>query len=112
VDGVLKEMTQAKADVLRVLERPEVPLHNNTSASHIREYVTKRKVSGGTRSAARRRSRDTFASLKKTCRALGVNFWSYLSDRVRRSGVVPRLAELIRERAAAGVCEGAGSALA
>jgi Transposase IS66 family len=95
VEAVLKEMAAHRADLLRVLERPEVPLHNNVSESHIREYVTKRKVSGGTRSEAGRRCRDTFASLKKTCRALGVNFWESLRDRVRGQGVVPRLAERI-----------------
>jgi hypothetical protein len=99
VDGVLAEMAAHKADLLRVLERPEVPLHNNVAESHIREYVTKRKVSGGTRSAAGRRCRDTFASLKKTCRALGVNFWAYLQDRVLGRELIPRLAELIRRRA-------------
>jgi len=60
------------------LERPEVPLPNNASASDIREYVKKRQISAGTRSTDGRRCRDTFASLKKTCRKLGVNFWSYL----------------------------------
>jgi hypothetical protein len=99
VDGVLKEIRAHKADLLRVLERPEVPLHNNVSEGHIREYVTRRKVSGGTRSEAGRRCRDTFASLKKTCRCLGVNFWEYLQDRVRGLGVVPRLRELIHGRA-------------
>jgi hypothetical protein len=29
IDGVLKDMRDHKADLLRVLERPEVPLHNN-----------------------------------------------------------------------------------
>jgi transposase IS66 family protein len=100
IDGVLKEMRDHKADLLRVLERPEVPLHNNAAESDIREYVKKRKISGGTRSAAGRRCRDTFASLKKTCRKLGVNFWNYLQDRLRGLGRIPRLAELIRERAA------------
>jgi hypothetical protein len=99
VDGVLKEMRAHQADLLRVLDRPEVPLHNNVSEGHIREYVTRRKVSGGTRSAAGRRCRDTFASLKKTCRCLGVNFWEYLQDRLLGRGLVPRLAELIRGRA-------------
>jgi GAF domain-containing protein len=110
VDGVLGEMKGSQADLLRVLEHPEVPLHNNTSESHIREYVTKRKVSGGTRSELGRRCRDTFTSLKKTCRCLGVNFWEYLSDRVRRAGVVPRLAELIRRAAAEGVSGGVQAA--
>ena len=67
----LPEMAAPKADLLRVLEQPQVPLHNNVAESHIREYVTKRKVSGSTRNTAGRRCRDTFASLKKTCRALG-----------------------------------------
>ena len=102
VDGVLQEMRAHKAELLRVLERPEVPLHNNTSESHIREYVTRRKVSGGTRSDEGRRCRDTFTSLKKTCRCLGVNFWEYLQDRLLGRGWVPRLAQLIRRRAGVG----------
>ena len=82
------------------LRRPEVPLHNNASESDIREYVRKRKISGGTRSPAGRRCRDTFANLKKTCRKLSVNFWNYLQDRVRGLGKVTRLADLIRQCAA------------
>ena len=100
INAVLKELRDHKADLLRVLERPEVPLHNNAEESDIREYVKKRKISGGTRSAAGRLCRDTFTSLKKTCRKLGVNFWNYLQDRLRGLGKIPRLADLIRERAA------------
>ena len=100
IDGVLKEMRDHKADLLRVLERPEVPLHNNAEESDIREFVKRRKLSGGTRSDAGRRCRDTFASLKKTCRKLGVRFWDYLQDRVRGLGQIPRLADLIRQKAA------------
>jgi len=100
IDGVLKEMREHKADLLRILEQAEVPLHNNGTESDIREYVKKRKISGGTRSDAGRRCRDTFTSLKKTCRKLGLSFWSYLKDRLGRVGQVPRLRELIRQRAA------------
>ena len=99
INGVLKAMRDHKADLLRVLERPEVPLHTNAVESDIREYVKRRKISGGTRSAAGRQCRDTFASLKKTCRKLGVRFWDYLQDRVRGLGQLPRLADLIRQRA-------------
>src|SRR5262249_9059327 len=88
-----------KADLLRVLERPEVPLHNNGEESDFREFVKRRKISGGTRNDAGRRCRDTFASLKKTCRKLGVGFWDYLQDRLRRLGQIPRLADLIRQKA-------------
>src|SRR5438128_1524925 len=99
IDGVLKEMRDHKADLLRVLERPEIPLHNNAMESDIREFVKRRKISGGTRNEAGRRCRDTFASLKKTCRKLGVRFWDYLQDRVRGLGHIPRLADLIRQKA-------------
>jgi hypothetical protein len=99
VDGVLKEMGAHRSDLLRVLERPEVPLHNNLSEGHVRDYVKKRKISGGTRSESGRAARDVFASLKKTCRRLGVNFWGYLQDRVRGHGEIPRLAVLIRAKA-------------
>ena len=98
---VLKDMAGQKADLLRVLERPEIPLHNNAMESDIREFVKRRKVSGGTHSEAGRRCRDTFASLKKTCRKLGLRFWSFLQDRVRGRGQVPRLADLIRQKAQA-----------
>jgi hypothetical protein len=99
IDGVLEGMREHRAALLRVLERPEVPLHTNLSERHLRDYVTKRKISGGTRSESGRRARDTFASLKKTCRELGVNFWAYLQDRVRGVGQIPRLAELIHRKA-------------
>jgi Transposase IS66 family len=99
INGVLKEMRDHQADLLRVLERPDIPLHNNGRESDIREFVKRRKISGGTRSDAGRRCRDTFASLKKTCRKLGLRFWDYLQDRVRGLGQVPRLADLIRQKA-------------
>lgn len=99
INQVLSEMREHQADLLRVLTRPEVPLHNNASESDIRDYVKKRKISGSTRSAQGRRCRDTFASLKKTCRKLGVSFWEYVKDRVGGRGAIPRLADLIRSRA-------------
>jgi hypothetical protein len=100
INQVLKDMREHQADMLRVLARPEVPLHNNASESDIRDYVKKRKISGSTRSDAGRACRDTFASLKKTCRKLGIRFWDYLRDRVQGVGQIARLADLIRQRAA------------
>jgi hypothetical protein len=100
IDSVLKAMAADRAKLLLVLDRPEVPLHNNLSEGHIRDYVKKRKISGSTRSESGRRARDTFASLKKTCRRLGVKFWAYLQDRVCGVGQIPRLADQIRQKAA------------
>jgi hypothetical protein len=98
IGNVLKEMRDRKADLLRVLERPEVPLHNNGTESIIRGYVTTRKISGSTRSAAGRCYRDTLASLQKTCRKLGLSFWAYLQDRLRGLGTIARLADLKKHR--------------
>jgi hypothetical protein len=99
IGAVLKEMRAHRDDLLRVLQQPEVPLHNNGTESDIRGYVKVRKISGSTRSEAGRRCRDTFASLKKTCRKLGIGFWAYLCDRVRGLGQIPRLAEVIQQKA-------------
>ncbi len=93
-----------KDKLLRVLDYPHIPLHNNDSERDIREYVKRRKISGSTRSAAGRRARDTFTSLKKTCRKLGISFWSYLQDRVKGIGNIPSLAVTIRERSRRVAC--------
>lgn len=98
----LKRMHCNKAELLLVLERPSTPLQNNLSERDIRDYVKKRKISGSTRSDEGRRCRDTFASLKKTCRKLGLSFWEYLNDRIRGTSQIPPLAEWIRQRAALG----------
>ncbi len=99
LNQVLGRLYQRKAELLRVLDRPDLPLHNNASEQDIREFVTKRKISGGTRSDEGRRCRDTFASLKKTCRKLGVSFWEYLTDRVCGKNLIPPLRELIAQKA-------------
>jgi len=100
LNQALKRLHKNKAELLRVLERPEIPLHNNTSERDIREYVKKRKISGSTRSEDGRRCRDTFASLKKTCRKLGISFWQLLEDRLSGRNTLPPLAALVRLRAA------------
>lgn len=95
----LKRLYRNKSELLLVLQRPDLPLHNNLSERDIREYVKKRKISGSTRSDKGRRCRDTFTSLKKTCRKLGVSFWEYLADRISGQSRIPPLSQLIRQRA-------------
>jgi hypothetical protein len=58
-------------------------MDRNGSAGAIRCVVTKRKISGGTRSAAGKRARDTFLGLLLTCAKLGVSFWAYLGARLK-----------------------------
>lgn len=97
LNHALERLQHNKAELLLVLKRPDVPLHNNLSENDIREYVTRRKRSGSTRSDLGRRCRDTFASLKKTCRKLRISFWRYLLDRLSGQNKVPQLASVVRE---------------
>jgi Transposase IS66 family len=103
LDEAVARLRANKAELLLVLDRPEIPLHTNGSENDIRSVVTKRKISGGTRSAAGKRARDTFLSLLKTCAKLGVSFWDYLGARLKipEADAVPWLPDLIRQRAAA-----------
>ena len=100
LDRLLGRLHANKAELLRVLERPEIPLHTNGSENDIRAQVIRRKISGGTRSASGRDCRDAFLGLSKTCRKLGLSFWDYLGDRLRAANApaVPRLADLVSAR--------------
>jgi len=99
LNETLKRNYRNKAELLMVLDRPEIPLHNNGAENSIREYVKRRKISGSTRSDSGRRARDTFTSLKQTCRKLGISFWKYLNDRIGKIGKIPNLPDLIRNQA-------------
>jgi hypothetical protein len=92
-----------KDELLLVLDRPDIPLHTNGSENDVRSFVTKRKVSGETRSAAGKQARDTFLSLLKTCSKLAVSFWDYLGARLKIPDAerVPWLPDLIRQNVSA-----------
>src|SRR3954466_8233645 len=83
LDEAVARIRANKDELLLVLERPEIPLHTNGSGNDIRSFVTKRKISGETRSAAGKQARDTFLSLLKTCAKLAVSFWDYLGARLK-----------------------------
>src|SRR3954453_13307286 len=101
LDAALARLKGHKPELLIALERPEVPLNPNSSEQDVRDPVTVRKISGGTRSEDGRRCRDTFLSLKKTCQKNAISFWAYLGDRlgITAHGTA-HLPDLIRQRAA------------
>jgi hypothetical protein len=68
LNSALQRIHKNKAELLVVLERPEIPLHTNGSETDVRDYVKKRKVSGGTPSDEGRRCRDIFARQKRPAR--------------------------------------------
>jgi hypothetical protein len=100
LDRLLARLHANKPELLMVLERPEIPLHTNGSENDIRCHVTRRKISGGTRSDPGRDCRDAFLGLAKTCAKLGISFWDYLGARLSADTDVPFLPDLVRLRSA------------
>src|SRR5919199_608450 len=99
LDRVLQRLHAHKEKLLAVLDRPEIPLHTNSSERDLRPQVIKRKISGGTRSDAGRDCRDAFLGLLKTCRKLGLSFWDYLGARLGTADAdAPWLPNLVRLR--------------
>lgn len=70
LDQLLPRLKRRKAELLRVLERPETPLNTNASERDLRGFVIKRKISGGTVSRDGRQARDSMLGLMKTCQSL------------------------------------------
>lgn len=93
-------LTFAKqAQLLVVLDHPEVPLHTNQIERDIRTWVRRRKISGGVRTLAGAQAWDTFLSLAVTARKLGVSFYHYIYDRIAAINQMPSLAQLVTARA-------------
>jgi Transposase IS66 family len=97
LDRLLKRLLTNKDELLRVLDRPEIPLNTNGSENDIRAVVTKRKVSGGTVSEKGRTARDVMLGLAKTCAKLKISFFDYLGARLGvPSPDIPNLSTLVR----------------
>src|SRR5271156_1179423 len=95
LDRLSKRLLGRKDELLRVLERPEIPLNTNASENDIRAFVTKRKISGGTVSENGRQARDAMLGLAKTCMKLKIPFFDYLGPPLGLPGpAIPPLATL------------------
>jgi hypothetical protein len=98
LDTLMRRLLRLEDRLLRVLDRPEIPLHTNASENDIRAFVTKRKISGGTVSDQGRDARDVMLGLAKTCAKLKVRFFDYLGARLAIPGPsIPNLPSLVRE---------------
>jgi regulator of replication initiation timing len=99
LDARIDTTQDNKENLLKVLEHPEIPLHNNSPELGARQRVRKRDVSFGTRTKEGTRAWDTFMTLAATARKLGISFCKYLYDRISGSYLMPSLAEVITQRA-------------
>jgi hypothetical protein len=84
----LPPLHRQKANLLCVLDRPEIPLHTNGSENDICTVVAKRKISGGTVSETGKTARDTMIGLLKTCRKPGASYYRFLEDRLGVPGAI------------------------
>jgi hypothetical protein len=100
LDGLLTRLYANKEELLRVLDYPIIPLHNNGSENDARLEATRRKVSAGTRSDKGRDARNTHLSLMRTCLKQDIPYWDFLGDRFRVPGAphVPFLPEIVAAR--------------
>jgi hypothetical protein len=99
LDQRIAKTRAKKTSLLRVLQHPELPLHNNASELAVRQRVRKRDVSFGPRSPLGVKAWDTFATLADTARKLGISFHAYIQDRISQSHQIPPLASLVTQRA-------------
>jgi hypothetical protein len=97
IDSLLARLHANKDELLRVLDHPYIPLHTNGSENDIRCQVTRRKISGTTRSDEGRDGKDAFLGLGKTCRKLRISFWEFLGSRLGAvvTNVIPPLSDLV-----------------
>jgi len=96
-----ERLTRLKiSELLRVLEHPELPLHNNPAELAARTMVQRRNISYATQTLEGTQAWDTFMSLVATTRKLGISFFEYVRDRISQLGNIPSLGSIIREKSA------------
>jgi regulator of replication initiation timing len=98
LDNLIAKTKTKKEKLLKVLDYPEIPLHNNPAELGARQRVRKREVSFGPRTDDGLAAWDTFMTLAATAQKLGVSFFAYVYDRVTEHNTLPSLAALIQQR--------------
>jgi hypothetical protein len=101
LDARIAKTLAKKTELLRVLELPQLPLHNNDAELGARAQARVRDVSYQTRSEQGTKIKDTFMSINQTAKKLGVSFYDYVYDRVAGHFKLPSLADLIAQKAQA-----------
>lgn len=79
INEVLASFAEYREEMLKALEHPGLPLHNNDSERDIRGVAKRRNISGTTKSEEGKSFRDGIITLKQTCARLGISFWGYLT---------------------------------
>jgi len=96
INEVIASFKKYREEMLKALDYPKLPLHNNDSERDIRGMVKRRNISGSTKSDEGRAFRDGLMTLKQTCYRLGVSFFGFMKEWFGRDPV--NLAEMVAEK--------------
>ena len=96
INEVIATFERYREEMLKALDHPGLPLHNNDSERDIRGVAKRRNISGSTKSEEGKAFRDGLMTLKQTCSRLGLSFWGYLTGWFMRQPV--DLAGIVREK--------------
>ena len=95
LDKCLERTRANKEKLLRVLDFPDLPLHNNAAELAARRVVRKRDVSLHTMTKWGTELRDAFLSIIETAQKLGLSAYQYINDRITHQNKMIPLAQLI-----------------
>ena len=96
VNEVIASFAKYREEMLKALDHPGLPLHNNDSERDIRGVAKRRNISGSTKSEEGKALRDGLMTLKQTCARLGMSFMGYLKSWFMREPA--DLASIVREK--------------
>lgn len=96
VNAVIASFKKYRKEMLKALDHPGLPLHNNDSEGYIRGVAKRRDISGSTKSEDGRAFRDGLMMLRQTCLRLGISFIGYLKGWFIREPV--DLASIVRNK--------------
>src|SRR5207244_9562594 len=80
INTVIASFATYREEMLKALDHPGLPLHNNDSERDIRGVAKRRNVSGSTKSEEGKVFRDGLMTLKQTCARLGISFMGYMKS--------------------------------
>jgi regulator of replication initiation timing len=105
-DELDKRIARSKAkkrELLRVLNHPWLPLHNNRSENGARVQKRREDVSLQTKTKEGTEAKDTMMTIVETAKKHSISAFKYIYDRTSNTLKMPSLANLIRAKAASKV---------
>jgi hypothetical protein len=98
LDKCIKNSFEKKQELLTVLKRPEIPLHNNLAELGARRQVRKRDISLHTMTTAGTKNQDAFMSITQTAIQLGVDVFKYIKELISDQKNRTSLADIIYQK--------------